>query len=158
MLLNVPDSSFTSNSEASEHYAASRSRIRETVTEEFPVGSCWSAAEGAINPWIQVDLLHNFQVGKIATQGRASLQVEEWVTEYKLSYGLLDTELRAVLDDQLNERTFTGNTNRFAVEHLFTAVLARFVRLTVLQYHGDRASLRWDLYACFVGVYTLAAD
>ena len=150
MLMNIPDSSFSASSERSLNYAASRSRLRET--HDGSLGACWSADVGVAQPWIQADLLHSFQVGKVATQRRTSVQVDEWVTRYTLSHGLSESELRVVLDEHLNERIFEGNDEGFAaVEHLFTPVLARFVRLTVQEFHGERASLRWDLYACFAG-------
>ena len=45
----------------------------------------WSAGSNDVNQWLQIDLIGQYIITRVATQGRNG--VNQWVTEYKLQYG-----------------------------------------------------------------------
>ena len=82
----ITDAQITASSEHNAVHAASRARLN---FQEIPgnASGAWVAGANDDNPWLQVDLgAHYTKVTRIATQGRNSLNFQQWVTKYKLQY------------------------------------------------------------------------
>ncbi|XP_078348538.1 uncharacterized protein LOC144633566 [Oculina patagonica] len=47
----------------------------------------WVAKSSDVNPWLQIDLIGQYIVTRVATQGRNSSTYQQRVTKYKLQYG-----------------------------------------------------------------------
>ena len=78
---------------------------------------------------VTVDLMTSYLVTGVATQGRAV--AAEWVTEYSV-----DTSNCGLC--WINRGNFVGNIDQQSIcKAIFKKpVLARFVKFTVLKYHG----------------------
>ena len=144
------DSSFGQNSAERTAHGPQRSRLH-TPLETSPLGNgAWSSNTNR-NTWIQADLLSTYYVSNVATQGRAIHG--QWVTEYKLQYGMEENGLIYVEDTTGATRIFTGNTDtNTVVLSTFDPVRTRFVRLNVVAFYLH-ASIRWEAYGCVAGKF-----
>ena len=76
----IPDSSFTASSYYDNRYKASYGRLNEN-------NRGW-APKTMANPadFLQIDLLHNYVICSVATQGANG--IKEWTTKYKIQLSL----------------------------------------------------------------------
>ena len=76
----IPDSSFTASSYYDNRYKASYGRLNEN-------NRGW-APKTTANPadFLQIDLLHNYVICSVATQGANG--IKEWTTKYKIQLSL----------------------------------------------------------------------
>ena len=77
----ITDEQITASSEHSANHAAIQSRLYFKVV--FKAGA-WSAGKKDHNQWLQVDLIGQYRLTRVATQGRKD--DNEWVKKYKLKY------------------------------------------------------------------------
>ena len=79
----ITDEQITASSEYDPNHAAIQSRLH------FQAGNgktgAWSAGSNDDSQWLQIDLIGQYIVTRVATQGRNGHA--QWVTEYKLQYG-----------------------------------------------------------------------
>ncbi|XP_072182247.1 inactive carboxypeptidase-like protein X2 [Diadema setosum] len=106
----------------------------------------WCAADDDPSPWIQVDLLTNFLITGVITQGRYP-HYSQWVTSYQVLYrpdG--EAEFQMVTDASGQNVTFKGNTDKNTpVENdLPIYVVARYVRLLPVTFN-EHVSMRFEL-------------
>ena len=99
------------------------------------------------NEWILVDLGVSSEVSGIVTQGRS--EVEEWVTQFMISYSLDAFNWEFARDIYGNKKMFKGNTDAHSLRHSYLEhpVSARFVRVHVTDWH-DHPSLRLEIVGC----------
>lgn len=78
----ITDQQITSSSDYDSRHACHFARLNNQAS----VGSTgsWSARNKAVDEWIQVDLLSETLITKVATQGRPSY--DQWVTKYAISF------------------------------------------------------------------------
>ena len=92
-----------------------------------------------------------YYISSVATQGRAIH--DQWVTEYKLQYGMNENGLIYIEDTTGATRIFPGNTDRDTVVlNTFEPVRTRFVRLNVVAFNSY-VSMRWEVYGCAAGKF-----
>ena len=77
----ITDEQVTASSEQNANHATIQSRLHFKVV--FKAGA-WSASKKGDNQWLQIDLIGQYRVTRVATQGRND--DDEWVKEYKLKY------------------------------------------------------------------------
>ncbi len=76
---HITDGQITASSESKSDHAAIHGRLHNMEGH-----GTWTAAESDVNPWLQIDLIVQYIVTRVATQG--SYQHNRWVTKYKLQY------------------------------------------------------------------------
>ncbi len=80
----ITDTQISASSQATDGHAATHGRLH------FQAGSgkagSWTAGniEANANQWLQIDLIGQYIVTRVATQGRND--ADEWVKTYKLQY------------------------------------------------------------------------
>jgi len=134
VLLKLPDEAITASDEHHENFSPIYSRIGAPPVAGKSHG--WSGQVGEPNE-IMVDLTTSLMVTGVATQGRGDSK--QWVTKYSI-----DTSENGEV--WTAHGTFVGNFDRDTIcrSRLKHPVLARFVKLSVVEYH-IHPSLRWDV-------------
>ena len=82
----IPDDSFSATSIYSSTYAAKYGRLNGT--------RAWAAETNGRDDYLQIDLLYEYVICAVATQGNPPTQsptAQEWTTEYKLRFSLNGT-------------------------------------------------------------------
>ena len=81
----IPDDSFSATSIYSSTYKAKYGRLNET--------RAWAPATNDRDDYLQIDLLYEYVICAVATQGNPPTQspAQEWTTEYKLRFSLNGT-------------------------------------------------------------------
>ena len=74
------------NSEVNAVHSAKHGRLHFQEITNRAAGA-WVANANDDNPWLQIDLIGQYIVTRVATQGRNSSRFQQWVTRYKLQYG-----------------------------------------------------------------------
>ncbi len=70
---------------ASSRYSANHAAIQGRLHFQYSLKTgAWSARTNDTNQWLQIDLIGQYIVTRVATQGRNSYY--QWVTKYKLQY------------------------------------------------------------------------
>ena len=80
---NITDGQISASSEWNDSYAAVQGRLN--FKQSGNKQGAWSADTNDANQWLQVDLIGQYIVTRVATQGGTGH--DEWVTEYKIQYG-----------------------------------------------------------------------
>lgn len=130
----------SSGTVADERMSASSSRharqslfapwlARVNARDSLPSGGGWRAAEDCAGQWLQIDLMREYKLSSLKTQGLAD--GSSWVTRFKL-YHSLDGE-----KFDLYPREFPGNRDADSPAHndLHRATLARYVRIEPTEWH-----------------------
>ena len=78
----IIDGQVTASSQTNANHAAKQGRLHFKVIWK---AGAWSAGSNDDNQWLQIDLIGQYKVTRVATQGRN--RYDQWVTEYKLQYG-----------------------------------------------------------------------
>ena len=74
------------NSALNSVHSATHGRLHyKEITNQS--SGAWVANESDAKPWLQIDLIGQYIVTGVATQGRNSSKYHQWVTKYKLQYG-----------------------------------------------------------------------
>lgn len=82
----ISDEQITASSEWDANHAAKQGRL--FFQEDAGKAGCWSALSNDVYQWLQIDLVQNMIVTRVATQGRnISSYYLQCVTKYKLEYG-----------------------------------------------------------------------
>ena len=108
----------------------------------------WCAGEDPTpNEWILVDLGVASEVSGIVLQGRS--EVEEWVTQFMISYSLDAFKWEFARDIYGNQKLFKGNSDAHSLRHSYLEhpVKARFIRVHVVTWH-EHPSLRLEIVGC----------
>ena len=81
----IPDDSFSATSIYSSTYAAKYGRLNGT--------RAWAAETTGRDDYLQIDLLYEYVICAVATQGNPPTQspAQEWITEYKLRFSFNGT-------------------------------------------------------------------
>ena len=81
----IPDDSFSATSIYSSTYKAKYGRLNGT--------RAWAPATNGRDDYLQIDLLYEYVICAVATQGNPPTQspAQEWTTEYKLRFSLNGT-------------------------------------------------------------------
>ena len=79
----ITDEQITASSEWDHNHAAIQGRLNFLKTGGKR--GAWSADRNDDNQWLQIDLIGQYIVTRVATQGRNGHA--QWVTEYKLQFG-----------------------------------------------------------------------
>ena len=82
----ISDEQITASSDWNANHAAKQGRL--FFQEDADKSGCWSALSNDVYQWLQIDLVQNMIVTRVATQGRnISSYYLQCVTKYKLQYG-----------------------------------------------------------------------
>ncbi|XP_028407274.1 uncharacterized protein LOC114529904, partial [Dendronephthya gigantea] len=121
-------------------------RINNTI---FSRCGCWSPQSNSTSEWLQVDFLKQIAVTAVQTQGRND--VDEWVTQYQVSFSQDGTNFVHLMDGYGNIQNFIGNSDRTSIvtRALSPKVVARFIRI-----HPTSWFTAIALRAEFIGCYT----
>ncbi|XP_015751542.1 PREDICTED: lactadherin-like [Acropora digitifera] len=108
----------------------------------------WSTGPTTVGQYLQIDLGKERVVNKIATQGRPSAVLFQWVTSYKLLFSSDGANWNEYQNDGV-VKVFTANSDRGTIvsHKLSPRISARYVRFSVLSWHGY-ISMRVELYGC----------
>ena len=79
----ITDWQITASSQLNANHAAILGRLHSQ--HSWKAGA-WSANTNDVNQWLLVDLIGQYKVTRVATQGRNSSTYQQWVTKYKLQY------------------------------------------------------------------------
>jgi len=80
----ITDGQISASSEYDASVAASHGKLNYQRSGRE---GAWAAARDEVNPWLQVDLQTQYtRVSRVATQGRNSSTVNQWVTIYQLQF------------------------------------------------------------------------
>jgi len=109
----------------------------------------WCAEKQDKNQYLQVNLVENFIIAGVATQGQKHF--DGWVTSYSVSYSVNHQMWDEYPVDGRSKTLFTGNKDRnTTVLHLFsTPVVARYVRFLPETWSG-KICMRVQIYGCAV--------
>ncbi|XP_078698289.1 uncharacterized protein LOC144925662 [Branchiostoma floridae x Branchiostoma belcheri] len=111
----------------------------------------WAARTNTIGQWLQVDLGMMMRVSGTIIQGRlySSLERTDWVTSFKLQYGVDGASWVTHADSDGSDKVFAGNTDTVTpVTNLLDhPVAARYVRFVVQSWH-DWIGMRVEVLGC----------
>ena len=81
----IPDDSFSASSIYNSRYTAKYGRLNGT--------RAWGAETNGRDDYLQIDLLYEYVICAVATQGSPPTQspAQEWITEYKLRFSFNGT-------------------------------------------------------------------
>lgn len=115
---------------------------------DLPNGYGWTHRYNSMsNSWIEVDLKAPKTVYGIILQG--SCCADEWITSYRVLYGIDRERLTYILNERGLTKEFSGNHDRHT--HVITtfshSIQARFVRISPRYWHGWPA-VRFEILSC----------
>ncbi|XP_071950474.1 retinoschisin-like [Antedon mediterranea] len=143
----ITDSAFTSSSQATYGYRASRGRLNTRYEGSSDKKGGWMASSSDDNPWIEVDLQGDYSLTGITTQGRQC--GNNWVTKFQVQYKKDGDNNYFDSSGTNTAQTFDGNSDRNTeVTNSFPKLTARYIRILPTDWYGSGASLRFDLIAC----------
>ncbi|XP_022777987.1 uncharacterized protein LOC111319496, partial [Stylophora pistillata] len=133
----IPDSSFSASSEYNSGFAAKYGRLND-ATSWVPSGN------NNANDYLQIDLLFEYVICAVATQGNP--RFSEWTTKYKLRLALEDPKF-VTYQENSTDKVFAGNSDRNSVvkNSLQDFASAKFIRFQPIAYRGYK-SLRVEVY------------
>ena len=82
----ITDEQITASSEHNAMHSSKHGRLHFQEITNHAAGA-WVANASDDNPWLQIDLIGQYIVTRVATQGRNSSKYQQFVTNYKLQYG-----------------------------------------------------------------------
>ncbi|XP_071796301.1 uncharacterized protein [Asterias amurensis] len=139
----IPDESITTSSTDDQECS------RNTYGRLDVKGGWCPTLDDRNSAWFQVDLKQPVLIQGVVTQG--SYDIEDWVTEFIVSYGDNEQDMRfiggTVKDSAQN---FTGNRDQYTrLTTMFNEeIRARYIRITPTGYRGERPGLRIELVGC----------
>nr|XP_026696052.1 lactadherin-like [Ciona intestinalis] len=109
----------------------------------------WASGNQSAGNWIQVDLQSPTLLTGVVTQGRPGGHFMQWITSYKIAYGINQTSFQTIQNSDGNDVIFQGNRDiDTKVTNMFPApIIGRYVRLIHITYHGH-ASIRLEYLTC----------
>nr|CAB3263786.1 lactadherin-like [Phallusia mammillata] len=146
----IPDGAITASSywrpDVDDFHAPKWARLDQAFIPNVSVGS-WSAATNNANQWIEVALGKATTITGVITQGRDSL--DQWVTEFKVSYLAADLTWKTVNDNSGTAILFSGNSDRNSpVTNMFyLPITAHKLRILPTKWRGH-ISLRHEYLTC----------
>lgn len=106
----------------------------------------WAPIAPSMNTisWIQVDLVQQTTVSRIATQGRPDFV--QWVKTYSIEYGT-DGNSLTEYRNRLNVAVFQGNTDQNTIVYniLDPPIFTRYVRIRPKS-HEKHVAMRFEVY------------
>ncbi|EDO40691.1 predicted protein, partial [Nematostella vectensis] len=150
----IPDKAISASSGVDHTHAPFFGRL---ITEEQGTrghkGS-WCTTKDDGQRFLQVDLQHPVKLTGIGTQGQVS--TDQWVTKYRIEYSINNIGWNNYTENsQLKVRTaktkvFSGNDDKdtISIRHLRHPVMARFIRIYPLTWHGRLICMRSEIYGC----------
>ncbi|PFX30092.1 Down syndrome cell adhesion molecule-like protein 1-like [Stylophora pistillata] len=135
----IPNSSFTATSIFDDRYRAEYGRLNKN--------KAWAPKDNNnINDFLQIDLLYEYIVCAVATQGNPQSKVPEWTTNYKIRLSPTDTTFDTYIENN-EDKVFPGNKNRdlTAKNSLNNFASAQYIRFVPTQYHVWK-TLRVEVY------------
>jgi len=140
----VPDGRLSASSEYDPNHGAKRCRLN--LARVGDLRGAWAARYNDANQWLQVDLLHPYQIDQLATQGRQDL--DQWVTSYQVACSMDGATFSSVKKtNEVAAEVFTANTDRNTVitNTLNVPLVCRFVRVIPITWNSH-ISMRLELY------------
>ncbi|XP_050409625.1 lactadherin isoform X1 [Patella vulgata] len=107
----------------------------------------WCAKYKSSSEWLQVDLGVAARVTGAMTQGRGD--GVEWVTSFMISYSMDAFHWQYVTDHYGNQRVFEGNTDSYAIRHVYLdkPIIARYIKFHTVHWHRH-PSMRVEILGC----------
>ena len=78
----ITDGQISASTIRNSYHVASNARLHKQISSNS--GGVWEPSKTDANQWLQVDLVTQFSVARVATQGRPD--GPHWVTKYHLQY------------------------------------------------------------------------
>ncbi|KAL9950408.1 hypothetical protein ACROYT_G042896 [Oculina patagonica] len=144
---SIADSQINASSEYSTLHAAALGRLHLQAAAIDRRGA-WSALTNDVNQWLQIDLIGQYRVTRVATQGRSD--PPQWVTRYQLQYSNNTLNFQDYKEHgQEATKNFTGNTDRHTVvsHDLKPPITVRYIRFRPVAWNLW-ISMRVELYGC----------
>ncbi|PFX33163.1 Neuropilin-2 [Stylophora pistillata] len=110
----------------------------------------WSSRVNDHKSWLQVDLGGYTTVTGVATQGRNSSILRQWITTYTLHFSYDEVIFQLYKEpNEMSAKVFQGNQDGDTVVYnkLISPITARYIRLLPVTWH-NHISLRMELYGC----------
>ena len=90
---DILDEQITASSEKGSNHAAHQGRLHFKKVQG--IFGAWTADNDDLHQWLQVDTGSPYtKVTRVATQGRDATGTNQWVTRYKLQYGINGVHFR----------------------------------------------------------------
>ncbi|XP_078495560.1 lactadherin-like isoform X2 [Ciona intestinalis] len=139
--------SATYDSQLNTYYHPKHARLDNVLVTGVHVGA-WASGNLSPGNWIQVDLKSPTLLTGVVTQGRPERHLQ-WVTSYKIAYGMNQTSFQTIQSSNGNDLIFQGNRDmNTKVTNMFPApIIGRYVRLMHITYHRH-ASIRLEYLTC----------
>ncbi|PFX30179.1 Lactadherin [Stylophora pistillata] len=142
----ILDGQISASSQYSIYHGAIYARLHNEAVQNVH-NEAWEPSTTDANQWLQIDLVTQYGVTRVATQGR--YQLTHWVTKYNLLYGNDGSTLQYYRERGQNITEFSGNTDGTTVvsHDLIPPIAARYIRFQPLAWHWHIA-MRVELYGC----------
>lgn len=137
----IPDCSFSASTYYSRWYRPWFARLERNKLYDHG----WAPrSTDDLNDYLQIDLLYDYVICAVATQGARN--IDEWTTKYKIQLSLDGATFNIYKEDN-NEKVFNGNSGRNDIvkNDLREYALARFIRFVPTAYHSHKV-LRVEVY------------
>lgn len=131
------DGKITASSEYDQYYSVKCCKLNKIMSS--PYKSAWEPKDADKEKcWIQVNFGFDLLITSVSIQGRGDANY--FVTKFRILYSTNGK-------DFINLEEFKGNSdNTSVVKRIFhRPVLAKAIRLQVLEFYGDYPALRFDL-------------
>ncbi|PFX19748.1 EGF-like repeat and discoidin I-like domain-containing protein 3 [Stylophora pistillata] len=144
----ITDSQLTASSIWNVYHSPARARLHTKDLGLSKGIGAWSSLTNDLNQWLQVDLRKITSVTYIATQGRNSYSISQWVKKYKLQFSNDGVSfLFYQRQGDSSDVVFEGNIDRDTVVYhlLDPPITARFLRVKPTEWQSH-ISMRLELY------------
>ncbi|XP_075921997.1 inactive carboxypeptidase-like protein X2 isoform X2 [Petromyzon marinus] len=125
-----------------------RLNIQAGMLEDDQYDGAWCAGRHDAQQWMEVDARRITNFTGVITQGRNSQQTHAWITSYKVMFSN-DSHSWITYQNGADERLFEANHDQDTpvVNELEIAVVARYIRINPITWHGD-ICMRLEVLGC----------
>ncbi|XP_022783169.1 neogenin-like [Stylophora pistillata] len=117
----IPDSSFVASSEHNYKYVAEHGRLNNYKS--------WGPMDNNnADDFLQIDLLYEYIICAVATQGNPKIVAPEWTTYYKIRLSFNDTTFDTYKENNTDKILVGNNDRNSEVKHVVYRVLTRYLR------------------------------
>ncbi|XP_075431297.1 lactadherin isoform X2 [Ascaphus truei] len=112
--------------------------------------NAWTSSSYDRNPWIQVNLLRQFRVSGVITQGASRMGTAEYLRGYQVGYSLDGQEFTFYKDEGKDKvKVFPGNIDNDSMKaNIFSPpITAQYIRLYPTDCRRG-CTLRFELFGC----------
>ncbi|XP_022805050.1 uncharacterized protein LOC111342257 [Stylophora pistillata] len=144
----ISDAQITASSRMNNNSTPRQARLN--FIEQGSKQGGWSSLVKDRNQWLQVDLGSYTTVTGVATQGRNSTKLQQWITTFTLQFSFDGVIFQLYKEPgKMSAKLLHANqdSNTVVYNKLISPITARYIRLWPATWH-NHISLRMELYGC----------